>query len=113
MRKRERKALKRGSVGASERESVRALKRGWFGNFITALKADFEADYCGAFAWELGIKCQRIEAIVAIGKVENADADFYIAARKAIADEAVELPEIVAGLVWRIAGIALHAPDGL
>src|SRR5437667_2989159 len=102
--------MRKGAVGASKRGSVGASE-GWsFVNLITRLKIDFEADYRRPFARQFGVERERVEAIIAVGDVQHAGADFQEAARKAIANKRIELPEIVTRLGARIPSVALSAP---
>ena len=77
-----------------------------------ALKRKFKiGDEC-SFAREFQIIRQRIQFVIAIIEIEQAQANFGVAFRKTVASKNVELPEIIAGFVRTIASITLRPPDG-
>src|SRR5262249_7645196 len=53
---------------------------------------------------------ERIEPIILVGDVQQANARFSVTIEKAVADENIELPKIITGQVRRISVIALSVP---
>src|SRR5258706_529320 len=84
-----------------------ALRNSWH----RRSKVEFQIYHGRSLAGQLGIKGQRIEPIIAVGEIQNADGQFDMPAWEPITKERVELPEIVAGHFRR--RIALGAPDRL
>jgi len=61
---------------------------------------------------QLRVKIERVEFVILIADVQQSELDFGHAPRKAVTDEGIKLPEIIAGQGSRIACIGLSRPDG-
>src|SRR5262249_55530392 len=77
------------------------------------LKIEAEADAQGAMAWQLGRQVERIQPIVLIGNIQQGKGGLGVTLIKAITDEGVELPEIIARKARRVTAIRLLRPEGL
>src|SRR5579872_4542894 len=74
------------------------------------LEIEIHADGGGAGARQLIVVVQGVEMIVAVGEVEEAEADFGAAAEEAPAGVGVELPEVIARLGGCVAAVVLAVP---
>src|SRR5262249_34184486 len=75
------------------------------------LKVKLETRHQRPFAGQLRIERERIQAVILVGDVQKPNLDLPLPMVEAIANVSVELPEIVAGNVRRVAAIGLLRPD--
>src|SRR5688572_13474231 len=66
-----------------------------------------------SLAWKFGIQVYRVQLVILIRNVQNANARLGVAAQEAVADVGVELHEVFIFEVAEVATIFLSGPDGV
>src|ERR1043166_6528580 len=74
-------------------------------------KVNFDARVKDALARQLEIIRQRIQLVIPIAEIQNAEANFGVPIGETIPGEQIELPEIVTRLIGAIAAIRLAVPE--
>src|SRR6266404_5936946 len=86
--------------GASTRPSTHRGVEWWRGwTMVAALRSEIKQQTGGpdAFAGEFGIGVERVEAVIAAAGVQDAEGNLAKLARKAEAEEGIDLSEGIAG----------------
>ena len=77
------------------------------------LEIQLEADGQSSLAREFVIECQRVQAVVSISQIEQADSHLGPPLQEAITEVEIVLPEIIARNIGRITAIGLLGPDSI
>src|SRR5687767_7632924 len=93
------------SPGRTEGKSMIA------GNSSKRLKVETQAQQKGAIAGQFRSEIQRVDSVILIGEVQEADTHFGLQARESVTRGHIELPEIVPGEVGRVTLVRLAGPD--
>ena len=76
-------------------------------------KIEFHAGIKGARARQVRIQIERIEFVILVPDVQQSHLQLGESSRKAVPGEDIELPEIIARQVGRIASVRLTGPEGI
>ena len=79
---------------------------------MSVLETELQAREQRARSGQLRVEVERVEFVILVADVQQSELDFSRAPWKAVTDEGIELPEIIAGQRSRIAFIGLSRPDG-
>ena len=75
------------------------------------LKTQLQAQGERSAARQFVVKIQRVEIVILIGDVEQAERDLGFSMQKSITDKRIELPEVIAWFCGLVAFVALRLPE--
>ena len=83
----------------------------WTPTFGRGLKTQLQAQGERSAARQFVVKIQRVEIVILIGDVEQAERDLGFSMQKSVTDKRIELPEVSARLAGRVPAVALRIPE--
>ena|ERR1035437_7598726 len=78
----------------------------------SVLEIQLQAQGEGSRAWKFVVKIERVEVVILISDVEQAECDLGFAMQKSVTGKRVELPEISTRFAGGVSAVALAIPIG-